>query len=102
MITHILQTIIIGDQQRISGISTLYECQCMVRICIAIQEGAAVVVSIKGFPAVIAVAAANLIAIATLYSIAQHLLWHLHPLHTYDNHHGWFGVTLYSGEALSL
>jgi len=43
------QTIIIGDQQLILDILTLYVCLCMVRIYISIQEGAAVVVKIRGF-----------------------------------------------------
>jgi len=39
----------IGDQQLILDILTLYVCLCMVRIYISIQEGAAVVVKIRGF-----------------------------------------------------
>jgi len=76
MITYMLQTITIGDQQLILDILTLYICLCMVRIYIAIQEGAAAVVTVRGFPTIVAMNTTSLMASTTPCSMARHQLCH--------------------------
>jgi len=55
----------------------------------------------QGIPVTVAEAVTNLKATTTLCSTARHQQYHLHHLSSQDNLHGWVGIILYLGEAVS-